>query len=70
MSGIRSWLAALFPIRSRKPVSGFRSWLLWKSILEPQDVACGLSLVCAGIMNADTVDQAQLLELGEVVVQR
>lgn len=69
MSGIWSWLAAVFFVRSRKPVSGFRSWLLWKSILEPQDVACGLPLVGAGIMDADPVDQAQFLEPSEVFVQ-
>ena len=40
MSGFRSWVAAMFALRSRKAVSGFRSWLWWKPILEPQDVAC------------------------------
>ena len=70
MSGIRSWVAVLFLVRSFKAVSGFRSWLLWKSILEPQDVACGLPLVGAGIMDADAVDQAQFLQLGEMFIQR
>ena len=70
MSGIRSWVAVLFIVRSAKAVSGFRSWLLWKSVLEPQDVAGGLTLVGARIMDADAVDQAQLLKLGEVFVQR
>ena len=55
MSGIRSWAAILFLVRSFKAVSGFRSWLLWKSVLEPQDVACGLPLVGARIMDADAV---------------
>jgi hypothetical protein len=61
MSGIRSWVVVLFLVRSFKPVSGFRSWPLWKSILEPQDVACGLALVGAGIMDTDAVDQAQFI---------
>ena len=69
MSGIRSWLNRLFLVRSRIAVSGFRSWLLWKSFFEPQDVACGQALVGARIMNAYPVDQAQLLQLGEMVVQ-
>ena len=68
MSGFRSWVAILFLVRSVKAVSGFRSWLLWKSILESQDVACGLPLVGAWIMDADPVDQAQFLEPGEVFV--
>ena len=63
MSGIRSWVAVWFLVRSVKPVSGFRSWLLWKAILEPQDVACGLALVGAGIMDSDAVDQAQFAAL-------
>src|SRR3989338_7157068 len=69
MSGIRSWVTVLFLVRSRKAVSCFRRWLLWKSILEPQDVACGLPLVGGGIMDADRVDQAQFREPGEVFVQ-
>ena len=54
----------LFFLRSAKAVSGFRSWLLWKSVLEPQDVAGGLTLVGAGIMDPDTMDQAQFLQPG------
>ena len=70
MSGIRSWLNRLFLVRSRIAVSGFRSWLLWKAILEPQDVAGGLTLAGARIMDANPVDQAQLFKPGEVFVQR
>ena len=70
MSGIRSWVVALFLVRSFKPVSGFRSWLLWESVLERQDVACSLALVGARIMDADAVDQAQRLEFREVAIQR
>ena len=69
MSGFRSWAAALFLVRSRKAVSDFRSWLLWESLFEPQDVACGLTLVGARIMGADPVDQPQFLQFGEMVVQ-
>lgn len=69
MSEFRSWVAVLFALRSGNPISGFRNWLLWKAILEPQDVASGLALVGARIMAAHAVDQAQLLEPGEVVVQ-
>ena len=69
MSGIRSWAATMFFVRSRKAVSGFRSWLLWKSFFEPQDVAGGLTLAGARIMDANAVDQAQFLQLGEMVVQ-
>ena len=60
----------MFWLRSGFAISAFRRWLLWKSVLEPQDVAGGLSLVGAGIMGADAVDQAQCLEPGEMVVQR
>ena len=70
MSGFRSWIVAVFFVRSAKTVSGFRSSLLWKPILEPQDVAGGLALVGARIVGADAVDQPQFLELREVVVQR
>ena len=69
MSGIRSWLDLVFLVRSRKAVSGFRSWLWWKAILEPQDVACGEALVGVGILRPDPVDQAQFLQLGEMIVQ-
>src|SRR3990167_1590304 len=37
MSGIRSWVTVLFLVRSRKAVSCFRRWLLWKSILGFED---------------------------------
>ena len=69
MSGIRSWVAPVFFLRSRKAVSGFRSWLWWESILKPQDVACRQPLVSVGILRANPVDQAQLLQLGKVIVQ-
>ena len=70
MSGIRRWIAALFLVRSRNAVSGFRSWLLWKAILKPQDVACRQTLAGVGILRTNPVDQAQFLQLGEVFVQR
>ena len=70
MSGIRSWVAVLFFVRSFKAVSGFRSRLLWKSIFEPQDVAGGLPLVGARIMHANAVDQEQLFQLCQMFVQR
>lgn len=56
MSGIRSWVAAMFPVRFRNAVSGFRSWLWWKPILEPQDVACSQTLVGVGILCPNAVD--------------
>ena len=70
MSGIRSWVGVLFFLRSCNSISGFRSWLWWKPILEPQDVARCFALVGARIIAANPVDQAQLLQPGEVVVQR
>jgi hypothetical protein len=70
MSGIRSWVAVLFFVRSFKAVSGFRSWLLWKTILEPQDVAGGLALVGAGIMAAARGGSGAVPRAGEVFVQR
>ena len=69
MSEIRSWVAAVFLVRSRKPVSGFRSWLWWVSILKPQDVACSQTLVGEGILCPSPMDQAQFLQPGEMVVQ-
>jgi len=68
MFGFRRWVAAKFFLRSRKAVSGFRSWLWWEAVLKPQDVACGLALVGAGILLANPVDQAQFLQFGEVFV--
>ena len=70
MSGFRSWVAGLFALRSRKAVSGFRSWLWWEAVLKPQDVACGQAFVRVGILRANPVDKAQFLQLGEVFVQR
>ncbi len=70
MSGIRSWIVVLFLVRSRKAVCGFRSWLLWKAVLEPQDVAGRLALVSAGIVDANAVDQPQFLQLRKMIVQR
>ena len=69
MSGIRRWVATLFFLRSRNSVSGFRSLLWWKAVLKPQDVACRQALVGVGILRANPVDQAQLLQLGKVIVQ-
>ncbi len=69
MSGIRSWVTTMFLVRSCSTVSGFRSWLWWKSILETQDVACGEALVGVGILRPNAVDQAQLLQPSEVFVQ-
>ena len=68
MSGFRSWVAGLFALRFRKTVSGFRSWLWWKTILKPQNVACSQALVGVGILRPNPVDQAQFLQLGEVFV--
>ena len=70
MSGIRSWVGLVFLVRSHKAVSGFRSWLWWKYILEPQDVACREALVGLGILRTNTVDEAQFLQLGKMLVQR
>ena len=70
MSGIRSWVAALFLVCSCISISGFRTWLLWKAVLEPQDVAGGLALVGARIMTAHPVDQAQFFELCQMLIQR
>ena len=70
MSCFRRWVALLFFLRSVMPNSGFRTWLLWKPILEPQDVACRLAPVGARMMGADSVDQAQRLEPREMGVQR
>ena len=58
----------LVPCPSQKAASGFRSWLWWKSILKPQDVACREALVGVGILRPNAVDQAQILQLGEVFV--
>ena len=66
-SGVGS--SRLFAFRSANPISGFRTWLLWKALFEPQDVAGGLPLVGAGIMGANTVDQAQLFQFGQMRVQ-
>ena len=70
MSGIRRWLAPLFLVRSHKAVSGFRSWLWWKSVLKSQDVACRQALVGVGVLRPNAVDQAQFLQLGKMLVQR
>ena len=55
MSGIRSRVGALFPLRSGGSIYSFRSWLLWKAIFKPQDIACRLTLVGAWIMTAHAV---------------
>ena len=50
-------------------MSGIRRWLWWKSVLEPQDVACRQALVGVGILRPDPMDQAQFLQFGEMLVQ-
>ena len=68
-SGIRSWVVPLFFLRSQKAVSGFRSWLWWKAILKPQDVARGETLVSVRILRPNSVDQAQFLQSCQMFVQ-
>lgn len=70
MSGFRSWIVVLFTFRAVEAVSGFRSWLLREAVLEPQDIAGGLTTMSAGVMAADAPDEPCAFKQGEMLVQR
>ncbi len=62
VSRFRSWIIVMFTFRAIEAVSGFRSWLLCEAVLELQDVARRLATVGAGIMAAQTADEAGTFE--------
>ena len=64
----RRWIV-IFCCDFNKAFSGFRRWFLRESGLEPQDVSGGLAAMSMWILGADAVDQAQLLQRGEVFVR-